>query len=366
MSQGLVSITDTNKSTIAKRKTAPKPKLKTHHKKANFWNCNSGLLWQQGKYSSNGFAQMHLQQRGGAIQWIISLQCIAMALSDKVVSSVQKRVKAQRGLASNCPPCVRSFKEQRWHWGEIVKIQKSSISPLHLFSICKSAVVTNLSNLIQGNCPGWPLPPPTSLCLRESLPFNPPAKTLLSSTGCGGTAPNTHESSREPTIPVKSNLGKPRISSAFQGSSFKLLGKFFLCKFSGRIFKDMLQLLVWAWKEGLGWAEPPRKPRCHLISCRPTSAHANHCFYIEHCKCLILCHPTSAHATSPSGSHCSCIAHVLTFPWVGFVSYIFTAQRLGLAVTVRSLLLCRWLWLLSNLGRNRLVDRQTVVHRCIM
>ena len=77
-------------------------------------------------------------------------------------------------------------------------------------------------------------------------------------------------------------------------------------------------------------------------------------------------HPTSAHATSPSGSHCSCIAHVLTFPWVGFVSYIFTAQRLGLAVTVRSLLLCRWLWLLSNLGRNRLVDRQTVVHWCIM
>ena len=100
---------------------------------------------------------------GGALQWIISLQCIAMALSDKVVSSVQKRVKAQRGLASNCPPCVRSFKEQRWHWGEIVKIQKSSISPLHLFSICKSAVVTNLSNLIQGNCPDWPLPPPTSL-----------------------------------------------------------------------------------------------------------------------------------------------------------------------------------------------------------
>ena len=44
MSQGLVSITDTNKSTIAKRKTAPKPKLKTHHKKANFWNCNFGLL----------------------------------------------------------------------------------------------------------------------------------------------------------------------------------------------------------------------------------------------------------------------------------------------------------------------------------
>ena len=211
------------------------------------------------------------------------------------------------------------------------------------------------------------LPP---LCLRESLPFNPPAKTLLSSTGCGGAAPNTHESSREPTIPVKSNLGKPRISSAFQGSSFKLLGKFLLCKFSGRIFKDMLQLLAWAWKEGLGWAELGRPgsqdaisshaaPHLHMLTIVFT-------LNIEHCKCLILCHPTSAHATSPSGSHCSCIAHVLTFPWVGFVSYIFTAQRLGLAVTVRSLLLCRWLWLLSNLGRNRLVDRQTVVHWCIM
>ena len=293
-----------------------------------------------------------------------------MALGDKVVSSVQKRVKAQRGLASNCPPCVRSFKEMalRRNCKNTKEFHFSTSLVQHLqISSCHQFVQSHTREL------SW-LTPPTShlppLCLREPLPFNPPAKTLLSSTGCGGAAPNTHESSREPTIPVKSNLGKPRISSAFQGSSFKLLGKFFLCKSSGRIFKDMLQLLVWAWKEGLGWAELGRPgsqdaisshaaPHLHMLTIVFT-------LNIEHCKCLILCHPTSAHATSPSGSHCSCIAHVLTFPWVGFVSYIFTAQRLGLAVTVRSLLLCRWLWLLSNLGRNRLVDRQTVVHRCIM
>ena len=182
MSQGLVSITDTNKSTIAKRKTAPKPKLTTHHRKANFWNCNFGLLWQQGKYSSNGFAQMHLHQRGGgALQWIISLQCIAMALGDKVVSSVQKRVKAQRGLASNCPPCVRSFKEMalRRNCKNTKEFHFSTSLVQHLqISSCHQFVRSHTREL------SW-LTPPTShlppLCLRESLPFNPPAKTLLSS-----------------------------------------------------------------------------------------------------------------------------------------------------------------------------------------
>ena len=366
MSQGLVSITDTNKSTIAKRKTAPKLKLMTHHKKAIFWNCNFGLLWQQGKYSSNGFAQMHLHQRGGgALQWIISLQCIAMALGDKVVSSVQKRVKAQRGLASNCPPCVRSFKEQRWHWGEIVKIQKSSISPLHLFSICKSAVVTNLSNLIQGNCPGWPLPPPTShlsVCVNPChliLPLKPfSAQRVVA-------APRLIR-----TNPLESRQSPWRATSASQGSARPSKGP--LSNYWGSSFyansQEGFSKICCNYSSGLGrkgWAELGRPgsqdaisshaaPHLHMLTIVFT-------LNIEHCKCLILCHPTSAHATSPSGSHCSCIAHVLTFPWVGFVSYIFTAQRLGLAVTVHSLLLCRWLWLLSNLGRNRLAGWQPLV-----
>ena len=100
MSQGLVSITDTNKSTIAKRKTAPKPKLMTHHKKANFWNCIFGLLWQQGKYSSNGFAQMHLHQRWWCttVKHIAAMHCNGTRWQSGLLRSKESQSAKRIGL----------------------------------------------------------------------------------------------------------------------------------------------------------------------------------------------------------------------------------------------------------------------------
>ena len=253
---------------LLKRKTAPKPKLMTHHRKANFWNCNFGLLWQQGKYSSNGFAQMHLHQRWRwctTVNHIATMRCNGTQWQSGLLRSKESQSAKRIGLqlSTVCQIAQRPEMALKRNCKNTKEFHFSTSLVQHLqISSCHQFVQSHTRELSWMTPPTSHLPP---LCLRESLPFNPPAKALLSSTGCGGAAPNTHESSREPTIPVKSNLGKPRISSAFQGSSFKLLGKFFLCKFSGRIFKDMLQLLVWAWKEGLGWAAQEAKMPSHLM-----------------------------------------------------------------------------------------------------
>ena len=84
---------------------------------------------------------------------------------------------------------------------------------------------------------------------------------------------------------------------------------------------------------GLGWARPPRKPRCHLISCRPTSAHANHCFYIEHWT-LQMPHPMSPHICTcylpvrfPLFLHCTCSN--ISMGWFCFLHFHSTKTWIG-------------------------------------
>ena len=117
-------------------------------------------------------------------------------------------------------------------------------------------------------------------------------------------------------------------------------------------FTKRFSFEIWVAITGLGLARlrrgvcPPRKPRCHLISswwC-PTSAHATHSSYIAHFPSshppLILLTFLRLFLKITSDRPCS-----LHFRGRGELDWAFVQQPL---------LVCRWLWLLSNLGRNRL------------
>ena len=133
MSPSLVSITDSTTSPPLSKTTnydAPKRNISSGFATLGRW-CHHWWVWQR-KYSSSGFAQMHL--RRGCSCTVHCALCSESYPSDKAVDA-EKRRKVQRSLvASKCPfkcqitssvpPSVRSLDEgmalkrnwQCWQW----------------------------------------------------------------------------------------------------------------------------------------------------------------------------------------------------------------------------------------------------------